>query len=80
MAHLTWQEVIDRVNNFPYPKNRRRAGYRFEPRPHDPEVYVPRVTKFFAGLLLGAFRPSAPATAVRRENHPQSVSSQVSVP
>ncbi len=75
MSPLTLQEVIDRVNNFPSAQNPRPSGYHFESRLHGPEVYVPRVTMFFAGLLLGAFRSSEPTAAARKEDHSQSVSS-----
>ncbi len=73
MAHLTLQEVIDRINN-----NRFSSKHRFvrgdgERRAHHPEFYVPRITRFFAGLLLGAAFPAGRMAGVRKQNDPHSV-------
>ena len=77
MAHLTLQEVIDRVNkNLSYYSTRELKGERNrgERRPHHPESYVPRVTRMFAGIWFGAFR-AAGTTTVQKTNTPYSVSS-----
>ena len=61
MAHLTLQEVVDRINqNYSYYSKRELRSTRkpVESRPHHPEYYVPRITRFFAGLMFGAFRAS----------------------
>jgi hypothetical protein len=74
MAHLTLQEVIDRINNNYPPRKRQNYldGVR-ERASYHPEFYVPRVTRFFAGLLLGAF-PAGRMAVVQKQNDPHSVS------
>ena len=70
MAHLTLQEVIDRVNsNSIYYSTRELKGERNrgERRPHHPEFYVPRVTRMFAGFVFGAFRAVDKMTTVHFE-------------
>lgn len=58
MLHLTLQEVevVDRVTNCSSAQEPGTARYPFDRPLHHPDFYVPRVTRFFAGLLLGAFR------------------------
>jgi hypothetical protein len=76
MAHLTLQEVIDRVNhNHSYysKKQLRSARKPVESRPHHPEYYVPRITRLLAGLMLGAFRASGGITTVQKANGRYSV-------
>lgn len=71
MAHLTLQEVIDRINhNYSYYSNRelRSARKPVESRPHHPEYYVPRIIRLFAGWMFGAFRASGSITAVQKAN------------
>jgi hypothetical protein len=73
LSHLTLQEVIDRVNNRYLPiRDQRRAGDRGS-RPHHPEFYVPRITRFFAGLLLGAFPAASRMAVAQKRNDPHSV-------
>lgn len=67
MAHLTLQEVIDRVNH------NHCARKPVESRPHHPEYYVPRITRLLAGLMLGAFRASGGITTVQKANGRYSV-------
>jgi hypothetical protein len=83
MAHLTLQEVIDRVNhNHSYysKKQLRSARKPVESRPHHPEYYVPRITRLFAGLMVGAFRASGSITAVQKANGRYSAPPQKLVP
>ena len=56
MAHLTLQEVIDRINNnYPFRKESTPAATRTKVEsPHRPEFYVPRIARVFFSLLLGA--------------------------
>lgn len=55
MPHLTLQEVIDRIRkNYPSRKPLADATERNEDSAHRPEFYVPRITRLFASLLLGA--------------------------
>lgn len=78
MAHLTLQEVIDRVNsNYSYYSARELRGERngYETRRHRPEFYVPRITRMFAGLMSGAFRATNMMTRAQKVNAPYSVSS-----
>ena len=82
MAHLTLQEVIDRINqNYSYYSKRelRSARKPVESRPHHPEYYVPRVTRLFAGWMFGAFRASS-LTAVQKANGRYSAPQQKLVP
>ena len=59
MAHLTLQEVIDRINRS-YPSAKAlwagddRSDNRAKDEPHRPEFYVPRITRRLASLM---FRP-----------------------
>jgi hypothetical protein len=83
MAHLTLQEVIDRINqNYYYYSKRelRSAPKPVESRPHHPEYYVPRVTRLVAGLMFGAFRASGSVTAVQKANGRYSAPQQRLVP
>ncbi len=78
MAHLTLQEVIDRVNsNYSYYPARelRRERNGDETRPHYPEFYVPRITRMFAGLMFGAFRAANKMTTAQKVDAPYSVPS-----
>jgi hypothetical protein len=73
MAHLTLQEVIDRINNnYPSSKHQFVSGDG-ERRSHHPEFYLPRITRFFAGLLLGAAFPGGRMAGVQERNDPHSV-------
>jgi hypothetical protein len=70
MSHLTLEEVVDRVNNrYLSISDQRTTGDRIGSRPHHPEFYVPRITRFFAGLLLGAF-PAAGWQWRKKRNDP----------
>jgi hypothetical protein len=69
MSHLTLEEVVDRVNNR-YIGDQRTAGDRARSRPHHPEFYVPRITRFFAGLLLGAFPATSRMAVAQKRNDP----------
>jgi hypothetical protein len=83
MAHLTLQEVIDRINqNYSYYSKRelRSARKPVESRPHHPEYYVPRVTRLFAGWMFGAFRASGSITAGQKANGRYSAPQQKLVP
>jgi hypothetical protein len=78
VAHLTLQEVIDRVNhNSTYYSTRELKGERnrSEMQPHQPEFYVPRITRVFAGFIFGAFRAAGKMTTVQKANITYSVSS-----
>jgi hypothetical protein len=69
MSHLTLEEVVDRVNNrYLSIRDQRTAGDRVGSRPHHAEFYVPRITRFFAGLLLGAF-PRMAVAHKRNDRH-----------
>jgi hypothetical protein len=83
MAHLTLQEVIDRINqNYSYYSKRelRSARKPVESGPHHPEYYVPRITRLLAGLMFGAFRASGSITAVQKVNERYSARPQELVP
>ena len=68
MAHLTLQEVLDRINdNYPSRKRQDYVDGGGESLSHHPEFYVPRVTRFLAGLLLGASPASRIAVVQRRK-------------
>jgi hypothetical protein len=55
MPHLTLQEVIDRIRkNYPSKKEELATKERQENASHRPEFYIPRITRLFASLLLGA--------------------------
>ena len=74
MSHLTLQEGIDRVNNrYLSIRDQRTADDRVGSRPHHPEFYVPRITRFFAGLLLGAFPAAGRMAVAQKRNDPHSV-------
>jgi hypothetical protein len=78
VAHLTLQEVIDRVNNnLTYYSTHELKGdrNRGEMRPHHPEFYVPRITRMFSGFLFGPFRVVGNMTTVQKGNTHYSVSS-----
>ena len=78
MAHLTLQEVIDRVNsNYFYYSARelRSARNRDGTRPHHPAFHVPRITRMFAGLMFGAVRAANKMTTVQKVDAPYSVPS-----
>lgn len=71
MSHLTLEEVVDRVNNrYLSIGDQRTAGDRARSRPHHPEFYVPRITRFFAGLLLGAFPATSRMAVAQKRNDP----------
>jgi hypothetical protein len=72
MAHLTLQEVIDRVNgNHFYYSTRKLQGVKT--RPHHPEYYVPRITRFLAGLMFGAFPAASKMATVQKADARYSV-------
>jgi hypothetical protein len=78
MAHLTLQEVIERVNsNYFYYSARelRRERNRDVTRPHHPAFYVPRITRMFAGLMFNAVRAANKMTTVQKADTPYSVPS-----
>jgi len=55
MPHLTLQEVMDRIRkSYPSKEEERSAEDSKESRSHRPEFYIPRITRLFASLLLGA--------------------------
>jgi len=55
MAHLTLQEVVDRLNkNYPSKKESGNSGDRAGSQSYRPEFYIPRITRIFASLLFGA--------------------------
>ena len=69
MAHLTLQEVIDRVNHNHsyYAESQLRSDRKpVSSRPHYPEYYVPRITRLVAGLLFGAFHSSGSIATAQR--------------
>jgi len=55
MAHLTLQEVSERIseNNLPA-KDQRTAAIRVEDQPHRPEFYIPRITRRLAALMFSS--------------------------
>ena len=59
MAHLTVQEVIERImKNYPRAKDRRGKDQRaqvvrMEYRPHCPEFYIPRLARCIVSLRFG---------------------------
>ena len=60
MAHLTVQEVIDRIRrNYPLSKDQRTQEQRTQvirmeyQQPHRPEFYIPRLARCIASLRLG---------------------------
>jgi len=51
MAHLTLQEVIERINkSYPLPKNQRAKTVQIETPSHRPEFYIPRIALRLANL------------------------------
>ena len=54
MAHLTVQEVIDKIRkNYPLSKDQRAQLMRMEHQPHRPEFYIPRLARCIASLRFG---------------------------
>jgi hypothetical protein len=54
MAHLTVQEVIDKIRkNYPLSKDQRAQIMRMECQPHRPEFYIPRLARCIASLRFG---------------------------
>ena len=54
MAHLTLQEVMDRITKADSAiKAQRGKSIQLKDRPYQPEFYVPRVTRRLAHLTLG---------------------------
>ena len=54
MAHLTVQEVIDKIRkNYPLSKDQRAQIMRMEYQPHSPEFYIPRLARYIATLRFG---------------------------
>lgn len=57
MAHLTLQEVVDRINQiYSSVENHKirddRADYRAKDPKHRPEFYVPRITRRLARFIF----------------------------
>jgi tRNA G10 N-methylase Trm11 len=57
MAHLTLQEVVDRINQIYFSVEKRhtqddRADYRERDPKHRPEFYIPRITRRLARFIL----------------------------
>lgn len=53
MAHLTLQEVIDKINQkYSSPENRRAKGGRAVDLLHRPEFYIPRITRRLARFIF----------------------------
>jgi hypothetical protein len=53
MAHLTLQEVIDKINQkYSSPENRRAKGGRAVDPLHRPEFYIPRITRRLARFIF----------------------------
>jgi hypothetical protein len=57
MAHLTLQEVVDRINQIYFSVEKRRtqddrADCRARDPKHRPEFYVPRITRRLARFIL----------------------------
>jgi hypothetical protein len=78
MAHLTLQDVIDRVNNNIYydsTSGLKGERHRGKGWPHYPEFYVPRVTRILANFVFGAFRAADKTTIVQKAKTPSPVSS-----
>jgi hypothetical protein len=59
MAHLTVQEVIDKIRkNYPLSqdqraKDQRAQVMRMEYQPHRPEFYIPRLARCIVSLRFG---------------------------
>ena len=54
MAHLTVQEVIEKIReNYPLSKDGRAEVMRMEYQPHRPEFYIPRLARCIASLRFG---------------------------
>jgi hypothetical protein len=68
MAHLTLQEVIDRVNsNYSYYSARElMSANRDGTQPHHPAFYVPRITRMFVRLMFGAVSAANKMTTVHQ--------------
>jgi len=53
MAHLTLQEVIDRINKVHSPaKDQRTKNDHAGEQEHRPEFYIPRITKRLAKFIF----------------------------
>ncbi len=54
MAHLTLQEVVDRINQIYFSVETRRTqdDHRARDPKHRPEFYVPRITRRLARFIL----------------------------
>jgi hypothetical protein len=78
VAHLTLQEVIDRINNnvsYDSTSGLKGERNRGERRTHHPEFYIPRVTRMLADFMFGAFRAADKTTTVQKANTPYPISS-----
>jgi hypothetical protein len=61
MAHLTLQEVVDRINQIYFSvEDRRTQDYRASHLKHRPEFYIPRITRRLARYIFstGVVLPS----------------------
>jgi hypothetical protein len=55
MAHLTVQEVIEKIRkNYPLSKDQRTQVIQMEYQPHRPEFYIPRLARCIASLRFGS--------------------------
>ena len=56
MAHLTLQEVVDRINQIYFSVEKRHAqdgrDYQAKDPKHRPEFYIPRITRRLARFIL----------------------------
>jgi len=53
MAHLTLQEVLDRINrNYSALQNRRNKDGSAKEQKHRPEFYIPRITRRLARFIF----------------------------
>ena len=56
MAHLTLQEVIERIKkNAPLTNDQRTQRTRIEDQPHRPDFYVPRLARRLAEFRFSGF-------------------------
>lgn len=56
MAHLTLQEVIERIRKYPPLKNNQRTqDPRVEDQRHRPEFYIPRIARRLAEFRFSGF-------------------------
>ena len=70
MLHLTLKEVeaVDQATGCSSNQELGTVLSPFDGPLHHPDFYVPRVTRFFAGLLLGAFRDAGSGGKGKRQH------------